>query len=232
MISTQVQIKEAQLKDEADREKRRQEKLKLKQAAATGVHEVTEAGFDLDDMMANDDIEEEDEENVPPPVPPKQLPTVRPTKRVANVNHTPRVFPTPMRESKLKEENAWVQNCVEIKIYGAFVLNRRVVLHAIDATPARRRGGVNSSPLDRAKTAASSPRNDLVKNCRVHPTHWLISTQVQKHRQHLHKNKMLFGQNLVGNCVGINQCVGCAAIQHERAVKFLFPHRSGRTGER
>ena len=111
---------------------------------------MTEAGFDLDDMMANDDIEEEDEENVPPPVPPKQLPTVRPTKRVVNVNHTPRVFPTPMRESKLKEENAWVQ----------------------------------------------------------------------KHRQHLHKNKMLFGQNLVGNCVGINQCVGCAAIQDERAVKF------------
>ena len=27
------------------------------------------------------------------------------------------------------------------------------------------------SPLDRARTAASSPRNDLVKNCRVHPTH-------------------------------------------------------------
>ena len=24
----------------------------------------------------------------------------------------------------------------------------------------------------------SSPRNDLVKNYRVHPTHWLISTQV------------------------------------------------------
>ena len=58
-------------------------------------------------MMANDDIEEEDEENVPPP--PPQIPTVRPTKRVVNVNHTPRVFPTPMRESKLKEENAWVQ---------------------------------------------------------------------------------------------------------------------------
>ena len=60
------------------------------------------------------------------------------------------------------------------KFYGAFVLNRRVVLHAIDATPARRRGGVNSSPLDRARTAASSPRNELS----VHPTHWLISTQV------------------------------------------------------
>ena len=28
------------------------------------------------------------------------------------------------------------------------------------------------------RTAASSPRNDLVKNCRVHPPHWLISTQV------------------------------------------------------
>ena len=72
-----------------------------------------------------------------------------------------------------------VEFCVEIKIYGAFVLNHRVVLHAIDATPARRRGGVNSSPLDRARTAASSPRNDLVKNCRVHATHWLISTQVE-----------------------------------------------------
>ena len=47
------------------------------------------------------------------------------------------------------------------KFHGAFVLNRRVVLHAIDAT-----------------TAASSPRNDLVKSYQVHPTHWLISTQV------------------------------------------------------
>ena len=41
----------------------------------------------------------------------------------------------------------------------------------IDATPARWRGDAGSS-------AASSPRNDLVKNCRVHPTRWLISTQV------------------------------------------------------
>ena len=63
------------------------------------------------------------------------------------------------------------------KCYGAFVLNHRVVLHAIDATPARWRGDAGSSPLDRARTAASSPGNDLVKNCRVHPTHWLISTQ-------------------------------------------------------
>ena len=51
--------------------------------------------------------------------------------------------------------------CVEIKIYGAFVLNRRVVLHAIDATPARWRGDAGSSPLDRARTAASSQRNEL-----------------------------------------------------------------------
>ena len=34
-----------------------------------------------------------------------------------------------------------------------------------------------SSPLDGASAATSSPRNDLVKNCRVHPTHGLISTQ-------------------------------------------------------
>jgi hypothetical protein len=63
------------------------------------------------------------------------------------------------------------------KFYGAFVLNHRVVLHAIDATPARWRGDAGSSPLDRARSAAPSPRNDLVKNCR-HPTHWLISTQI------------------------------------------------------
>ena len=43
--------------------------------------------------------------------------------------------------------------------------------------PARWRGNAGSSPLNRARTAASSPRNDLVKDCRVHPTHWLISTQ-------------------------------------------------------
>ena len=62
--------------------------------------------------------------------------------------------------------------------YGAFVLNLRVDLHAIDATPARWRGDVGSSPLDGASAATSSPRNDLVKNYRVHPTHRLISTQV------------------------------------------------------
>ena len=45
------------------------------------------------------------------------------------------------------------------KFYGAFVLNRRVLLHAIDATPARWRGDAGSSPL-------------------AHATHWLISTQV------------------------------------------------------
>ena len=56
------------------------------------------------------------------------------------------------------------------KFHGAFVLNRRVDLHAIDATPARWRGGVSSSPLDGTSTAASSPRKN--------PS-WLISTQVR-----------------------------------------------------
>jgi hypothetical protein len=46
------------------------------------------------------------------------------------------------------------------QIYGAFVLDRRVDRHAIDATPARRRGDVGSSPLDGASAATSSPRND------------------------------------------------------------------------
>ena len=60
--------------------------------------------------------------------------------------------------------------------------------HAVDATPAQRprrrrdvparwRGDAGSSPLDGASTAASSPRDDFVKIYRVHPTHWLISTQ-------------------------------------------------------
>ena len=70
--------------------------------------------------------------------------------------------------------------CVEIKILRPRPLNHRVVLHAIDATPARWRGDACSSPLDRARTAASLPRNDLVLNCRVHPTHWLISTQLRR----------------------------------------------------
>ena len=55
-----------------------------------------------------------------------------------------------------------VGTCVEIKFYGAFVLTRRVYLHAIDSASARWRGDAGSSPLDGA----------------VHPTHWLISTQV------------------------------------------------------
>jgi hypothetical protein len=56
--------------------------------------------------------------------------------------------------------------CVVIKFNGAFVPNRPVDLHAIDATPARWRGEVGSSPLDGASAATSSPRNDLVKNYR------------------------------------------------------------------
>jgi len=58
------------------------------------------------------------------------------------------------------------------------VLNRLVDLHAIDAPPARWRGGAGSSQLDGARAAAPSPRDDFVKSYRVHPTHWLISTQV------------------------------------------------------
>ena len=53
------------------------------------------------------------------------------------------------------------------QIYVAFVLNSRVDLHAIDATPARWRGGFGSSPLNGASAATPSPRKDLVKNYRV-----------------------------------------------------------------
>ena len=57
---------------------------------------------------------------------------------------------------------AWISSefsltCVEIKFYGAFVLNLRVVLHAIFMISARWRGDAGSSLLDGARTAASSP---------------------------------------------------------------------------
>ena len=76
----------------------------------------------------------------------------------------PRALATsPVGRAAVRE---WSLAVWKSKFYGAFVLNRRVVLHAIDATPARWRGDAGSSPLDRARTAASSPRNDLVLNCR------------------------------------------------------------------
>ena len=57
---------------------------------------------------------------------------------------------------------------MEIKIYGAFVLNRRST-----STPSTR-CSMSSVEINGRVIA----ENDLVKNCRVHPTHWLISTQV------------------------------------------------------
>ena len=52
--------------------------------------------------------------------------------------------------------------CVKIKILRRVLLNRRVDLHAIDATPSQRRGGMGLPPLDGASTAASLPRNDFM----------------------------------------------------------------------
>ena len=43
------------------------------------------------------------------------------------------------------------------KFYGAFVLNHRVVLHAIDAAPARWRGDAGSSPLVIAEKRLGAP---------------------------------------------------------------------------
>ena len=58
----------------------------------------------------------------------------------------------------IEEDEEW-RPVWKSKFYGAFVLNRRVVLHAIDAAPARWRGDAGSSPLDRARSAGSSPIN-------------------------------------------------------------------------
>ena len=55
----------------------------------------------------------------------------------------------------------------------------QIKFHGAHATPVRRRGDSGSSLLDGASTTASSPRNDLVKNYRVHLMHWLIRAQAQ-----------------------------------------------------
>ena len=55
------------------------------------------------------------------------------------------------------------------QIYGAFVLNRRVDLHAIDATPARWRADVGSSPLDGTSAPTSSPCTDTLVDFHTGP---------------------------------------------------------------
>ena len=71
-----------------------------------------------------------------------------------------------------------VDPCVEIigtPRAPSVVAASSVARHAIDATPARWRGDAGSSPLDRARTTASSPTNERGW---VHLTHWLIYPQV------------------------------------------------------
>ena len=64
---------------------------------------------------------------------------------------------------------AWLRTCGKSKFYGAFVLNHRVVLHAIDAMPARWRGDADSSR--RAPDAlvdfhtGSDPAGDVAPRC-------------------------------------------------------------------
>ena len=69
------------------------------------------------------------------------------TQRAATTSPTSKLRTTRWK-SRTMQQLANGRRCVEIKIYGAFVLNQRVVLHAIDATPARWRGDAGSSPLD------------------------------------------------------------------------------------
>ena len=47
-------------------------------------------------------------------------------------------------------------------------------------TAVHKSNGRDARSLDGASTTSPWPRNDLVKKCRVHPTHWLISTQVDQ----------------------------------------------------
>ena len=71
-----------------------------------------------------------------------------------------------------------VEACVEIKIL------RRVRAESSRRPPRHRRGACSMAWRCRFLTARRSQhgsviaKNDLVKNYRVHPTHWLVSTQI------------------------------------------------------
>jgi len=100
---------------------------------------------------------------------------------IPRLSRAPEIFRTSFDDKTYDNDDFWPKSVSvwKSKFYGAFVPNRRVDLHAIDATPARWLGDADSSPLDETSAATPSPRHDLVKFCRVHPTHWLISTQVR-----------------------------------------------------
>ena len=82
---------------------------------------------------------------------------------VSGIEETPLAFAAVTAGSGLV--GAAVVACVEIKTSRRF----RYLLDGV-AVPVPHRSM-------EASTAASSPRNDFVKSCRVYPTHCLISTQ-------------------------------------------------------
>ena len=87
----------------------------------------------------------------------------------------PWVSPSPASGSACSARRRCVDSCAEIKILRRVRAEspRRPPRHRRDASSMARRCGL--SPPDSANTAAFSPRTDLVKNYRVHPTHGLIN---------------------------------------------------------
>ena len=77
----------------------------------------------------------------------------------------------------------------------------------------------------RSQHGSGIAKNDLVKNYRVHPTHWLISTQVLTALKSTGKAKApRYGATMrakVAACVEINQCVGYVVSGEE----FTPPRR-------
>ena len=83
------------------------------------------------------------------------------------------------------------------QIYGAFVLNRRVDLHAIDATPARWRGDDGSSPLD----GAPDTLVDFHTGVDYTGLDFCALAGVEADAS--------CGYGTATSCVETNQCVGC-----------------------
>ena len=90
----------------------------------------------------------------------QQITVAEPCASAGMTACSPEVWPRLERKGykgKKAPQNLECRAVWKSKFYGAVALNLRVDLDAIDATPARRRGGAGSSPLDRISTAACAP---------------------------------------------------------------------------